>query len=343
MRGIKNINSVITGTGAYLPDFVLDNSMFNQIIETSDEWIVSRTGIKERRIEQEKYNFEMIGEASKLAIKNAGLSPEQVDMIIVSTSAPDYNYPSTACFVQRYIGAINSASFDVAAACAGFVFVLDIADSYIKSGKAKNILIASGEIIHRIADYSDRANCVLFGDGAGAAVLSGVDCDEYAPRGILSSYIKCESDGQKLMSIYSKSYEPSEVFDKETKIFKGSAVKINNSFITQNGREVYQFVVRILPEILETATANAGISVADLDYIVLHQANKRILEYVIDKYNLPPEKVPMNIEKYGNISSATVPVLLHELNAANKIKSGDLIALAAFGSGLAYGAAVIRW
>ena len=338
MNFIKNINSVITGTGAYLPDFILDNSMFNQVIETSDEWIVSRTGIKERRIEQEKYNYEMLGEACKLAIKNAGLSPEQIDMIIISTSAPDYNYPSTACFVQNYIGAVNSASFDVAAACAGFVFVLDIAGAYIKSGKAKNILIASGEIIHRIADYHDRANCVLFGDGAGAAVLSA-----HETPGVLSSYIKCESDGRNLMSIYSKSYEPSEVFGKETKIFRGSAVKTNNSFITQNGREVYQFVVRILPEILEKAAADAGINISDLDYIIIHQANKRILEYVIEKYKLPPEKVPINIEKYGNMSSATVPVLLHELNAAGKIKKGDLIALVAFGSGFAYGAAVLRW
>jgi len=339
--GINNINSVITGTGAYLPGFVLDNAMFEQIVETSDEWITTRTGIKERRLEQEKYNFEMIGEASEQAIKNAGVAPGQIDMIIVSASAPDYNYPSTACFVQNYIGAVNAASFDVSAACAGFAFALDVADTYIKSGKAKIILAASGEIMHRIADYSDRANCILFGDGAGAAVLTAHESKE--KRGVLSSYIKCENDGNKLMSIYSKSYGPSEVFDKETKIFKGGAVKINNSFITQNGREVYQFVVRILPPVLEEVTSRAGVGIADLDYIILHQANRRIIEYVIEKYGLDPNKVPINIEKYGNISSATVPVLLHELNSAGKLKKGDLIALVGFGAGLAYGAAVIRW
>ena len=337
------INSIISGTGMYVPEFVLSNDMFNQVIDTSDEWITTRTGIKERRIEQEKYNYEMIGEACKSALDNAGLSAEQIDMIIVSTSAPDYNYPSTACFVQNYIGATNAASFDISAACAGFVFVLDIADVYIKSGKAKNILVASGEILHRIADYLDRNNCILFGDGAGAAVLSACESDEPQKRGILASYIKCENDGNKHMYIYSKSYQPSEIFDKGTKIFKGNPLKINNSFITQNGREVYQFVVRILPQMLEEVTSRANISVADLDYIIVHQANKRILDYVIEKYNLNPEKVPINIEKYGNTSSATVPILLNELNMANKFKKGDLIALAGFGSGLAYGAAVIRW
>ena len=335
------INSIITGTGMYVPEFILNNEMFYQVIDTSDEWITTRTGIKERRLEQEKYNYEMTGEACKSALENAGLSPEQIDMIIISTSVPDYNYPSTACFVQNYIGAVNAASFDISAACAGFAFVLDIADTYIKAGKAKNILVASGEIMHRLADYSDRANCILFGDGAGAAVLSAYESEE--KQGVLSSYIKCENDGKKLMSIYSKSYEPAEIFDRETKIFKASATKINNSYIYQNGREVYQFVVRILSHLLEEVTSRAGISVADLDYIIMHQANKRFIDYVIDKYKLNPERVPINIDKYGNTSSATVPILLHELNAAGKFKKGDLIALAGFGSGLAYGASVVKW
>jgi len=335
--------------------------MFDQIIETSDEWIVSRTGIKERRIEQEKYNFEMVGEACKQALENSGLTPDKIDMIIVGNVAPDYSYPSTACLVQNYIQAYNSAAFDVSAACAGFVFVLDIADAYIKSGKAKNILVAAGDVVHRIADYSDRSNCILFGDGAGAIVLSaqtpvgfaetpfqkgacvGDGVPDVPTSGILSSYIKCESDGQKLFYIYSKLYEPSELFDKETKIFKSNAEKIPNSYIYQNGREVYQFVVRVLPQMLEEATSRAGVSIDNLDYIIVHQANKRILDYVIEKYKLNPEKVPINIEKYGNTSASSVPILLHELNSANKFKKGDLIALAGFGSGLAYGAAVIRW
>jgi 3-oxoacyl-[acyl-carrier-protein] synthase-3 len=328
----------------YVPDFILDNNMFNQTIETNDEWIVSHTGIKERRIEQEKYNYEMIGEACKTALQNASLTAEQIDMIIVSTITPDYNYPSTACLTQNYIGAVNAASFDVSAACSGFVFVLDVADMYIKSGRAKNILIASGDVLTRTADYFDRSNCILFGDGAGAAVVSAREI--YSPNeksGILSSFIKCDTDGNKPYAVYLPLYEPCEIFDKETKAFKGNIEKIRNSYIKQNGREVYQFVARKLPVMLDEATARAGVTVADLDYIILHQANKRILDYVIEKYKLDPEKVPINISKYGNTSSATVPILLHELNMENKFKKGDLIALAGFGSGLAYGSAVIKW
>jgi 3-oxoacyl-[acyl-carrier-protein] synthase-3 len=335
------INSIITGTGMYVPDFVLDNQMFNQMIETSDEWITTRTGIKERRVEQEKYNYEMIGEACKSALENSGLSANQIDMIIVSTVTPDFNSPSAACLVQKYIGAENAASFDISAACAGFVFLLDIADLYIKSGKAKNIIIASGDITTRFADYFDRANCILFGDGSGAAVISA--CESEERRGILTSFIKSEADGNKAFSIQIPLYKPSEIFDKQTKQFKGNINKVHNGYLTQNGREVYQFVVRILPPILEKVTADAGIKISDLDYIILHQANKRILEYLIDKYKLDPAKVPMTIEKYGNTSSSTVPILLHELNAAGKLKKGDLIALSGFGSGLVYGAAVVKW
>lgn len=335
------INSVITGTGMYVPDFVLDNQMFNQIIETSDEWITSRTGIKERRIEQEKYNYEMIGEACKSALENANLSAEQIDIIIVSTVTPDYSSPSTACLVQKYIGADNAAAFDISAACAGFIFVLELADLYIKSGKAKNVLVASGDITSRFVDYFDRANCVLFGDGSGTAVISASESQE--SHGIIASYIKTEADGEKPFSIQVPLYnKPCEIFDKETKIFKGNSTKTNN-FFTQNGREAYQFVVRVLPQMLEKVTARANIKIDELDYIILHQANKRILEYVIEKYKLDPQKVPISIEKYGNTSSSTVPIVLHELNAAKKLKKGDLIALAGFGSGLAYGAAVVKW
>ena len=335
------INSIVTGTGMYMPEFVLNNEMFNQVIETSDEWIISRTGIKERRLEQKKYNYEMIGEACKLAVKNAGITPDKIDMMIVSTVTPDYSYPSTACLVQGYIGAVNAAAFDIAAACAGFVFALDMADLYIKSGKAKNILVASGDIVSRTVDYHDRANCILFGDGSGAAVLSANTSGER--RGVITSFIKSEADGDKPFAVQSPLYRPQEIFDSETKIFKGSAEKLHGSYMSQNGREVYQFVVRILPKILEEAANKAGVEINDFDYIVLHQANKRILDYVVDKYKLNPEKVPINIEKYGNTSSSTVPVTLHELNMAGKLKRGDLIALAGFGSGLAYGAAVVEW
>ena len=331
-----------------MPDFILDNNMFNQTVETNDEWIVSRTGIKERRIEQGKYNFEMIGEACKRALENAGITPDKIDMIIVSTVTPDYNYPSTACLVQNYIQADHAASFDISAACAGFVFALDMADNYIKAGKAKNILVAAGDVITRIIDYFDRNNCILFGDGAGAAVVSVCECVgdgafDVPQFGILSSFISCESDGQKPYFIHQRLYEPFEIFDKETKQFRGNVEKIHNSYIWQNGREVMQFVSRIVPKALDMVLKKAGKEISDLKYMILHQANKRIIDYVIDKYKIDPEKVPVTIEKYGNTSSSSVPILLHELNAGGKINKGDLIALVGFGSGFAYGAALVRW
>ena len=341
MNGISNINSVILGTGSYLPDFVLDNEMFNQTVETSDEWITTRTGIKERRIEQEKGNHEMIGEACKRALENSGLSPDKIDMIIVSTVTQDYSYPSTACLVQNYIGAENAASFDISAACAGFVFVVDIADSYIKSGKAKNILVASGDLMSRETDYLDRNNCILFGDGAGAAVISACESEN---SGLLSSYINCDADGQKPLFIRSPLYKPGEIFDKETKQFKGNAKKISDGYLWQNGREVLQFVSKIVPKALDEVLRRADIKdISELKYIILHQANKRILDHVIEKYNLDPKKVPMTIDKYGNTSASTVPILLNELNTEGKLQRGDLIALVGFGSGLVYGAALIRW
>ncbi|MCL2771855.1 MAG: ketoacyl-ACP synthase III [Oscillospiraceae bacterium] len=337
---MKNINSVITGTGSYLPEFVLDNKMLEQTVETYNDWIVSRTGIKERRMEQEKLTFEMIGEACKCALNNAGLTPDKIDMIIVSTITSDYSFPSTACLVQNYIQADNASSFDVAAACAGFIFVLDMADAYIKAGRAKNILIASGDVLTRTVNYFDRSNCILFGDGAGAAVVSA---SEEPERGVIASYTASECDGLKPFFIQAELYKPSQIFDKETKLFKGNVDKVRNSYITQNGREVMQFVTKVVPKALDEVLRRANKNMADLKYIILHQANKRIIDHVVDKCQIDREKVPLTIDKYGNTSSSTVPILLHELNEQNLIRRGDLIALAGFGSGLVYGAVLVKW
>ena len=317
--------------------------MFGQTAETGDEWIFPRTGIKERRIEQSKHTFEMVGEACKRALDSAKIAPDKIDMIIVSTTTPDYAFPSAACLVNNYINAGGAMCFDISAACEGFVFALDIADSYIKSGKAKNILVASGDTLHRIVDYFDRKNCILFGDGAGAAVLSASEFSDGEDRGVLSSYTACECDGQKPYFIYQRLHEPGNVFDEATKQFLGNAEKLHNSYIYQNGREVLQFVSKIVPKALDEALARADKNISELKYILLHQANKRIIDHVIEKYGIDPGKVPMTIEKYGNTSSSTLPVLLHELSLAGKLEKGDLIALAGFGSGLGYGAAVIRW
>lgn len=285
----------------------------------------------------------MVGEACKLALAEAEVFAGEIDAIIVSTTTADYSYPSTACLVNNYINAKNAMCFDISAACEGFVFALDIADAYIKSGKAKNILVASGDVLHRITDYYDRKNCILFGDGAGAAVISALELPDKEERGVLSVYTACECDGQKPYFIFQPAYKPAFLFDEKTKQFKGNAEKLHNSYIYQNGREVLQFVSRILPVALDEVLKRSGKNISDLKYIILHQANKRIIDYVIEKYDIDPAKVPMTIEKYGNTSSSTLPVLLHELKKENKLKRGDLIAIAGFGSGLGYGAAVIRW
>ena len=341
IKNINSVNSAILGTGSYLPDFVLDNGMFDQTVKTNDEWIVSRTGIKERRVEQEKYNFEMIGEACKYALDDSGILADDIDIIIVSSVTQDYSYPSAACLVQNYIQANNAFSFDIAAACAGFVFALDISDAYIKSGRAKNILVASGDIMTRETDYFDRGNCILFGDGAGAAVVSA--CGPQEGRGIVSCYINCDCRGQNPYFIHSGLYEPGEIFDKETKRFKGNTVKKSDSYLWQNGSEVLRFVSKAVPKALDESLKRAGKHVSELKYIILHQANKRIIDHVIEKYGLDPVKVPINIDRYGNMSSSTVPVLLDELNSSGRLERGDLIALVGFGSGFAYGSVIIKW
>lgn len=343
VKQISTVNSVIKGTGSYLPGFIVDNKTFEQIVETSDDWISSRTGIKERRIEQKKYNFEMMGEAAVEALKNAGLQAGSIDMIIASTVTPDYDYPSAACLVQSYIDAPNAVSFDLTAACAGVIFAVDVADQYIKNGRAKNILIVSGDIMSRRTDYYDRSTCILFGDGAGAIILSAEEgsSDTRTHRGVLSSYIASDCDNGKAMYIHSRTKEPGKIFDEETKKFVGNSGNIDNN-IYMNGREVFQFAVKVLPKSLDEALSKINMTVNDISCIVAHQANKRILDYVIEKYNISPEKMPVNIDRYANISSSTIPVLLHELISGNKIKRGDVIAFVGFGSGLVYGANIIR-
>ena len=339
---INNINSVVRGTGKYLPDFIIENKVFEKIIDTSDEWIVSHTGISERRIEQEKSNFEMMGEAAKIALKNANISPHEIDLIIASTVTADYSFPASACLVQNYIGADNAASFDVSAACAGAIFAVDLADLYIKSGRMKNVLVVSGDLMTRCVDFNDRTLCVLFGDGAGAILLSAEENTGENQRGVLASYIMSDCDGDKPMSITLRSKTTKKIFEEETKEFLGNPHNING-LMYMNGRAVYQFAVRTVPKIIDEVLKKVNMTISDVKYIVAHQANKRILDAIVDRYNLDPEKMPMNIDKYANFSSATVSVLLHELAENNKIQRGDVIILVGFGSGLVFGANIIRW
>ena len=340
---INNINSIVRGTGKYLPDFTVDNKVFEQIVDTSDEWIVSHTGISERRIEQEKGNFEMMGEAAKEALKNANISPLEIDMIIAATVTSDYGWPSAGCLIQNYIGADNAVSFDISAACAGSIFAIDMADLYIKSGRMKNVLVVAGEILSRSVNFLDRSNCILFGDGAGAIVLSAEEnTAEDMRRGVLTSYIMGDCDNDKPLAVYATSRKTTRIFDETTREFLGNAEN-THGYMQMNGRAVYQFAVRTVPKIIDEVLTRADMTISDIKYIIAHQANKRILDSIIERYNLAPEKMPMNIDRYANMSSSTVPILLHELVEGNKIQKGDVIILTGFGSGLVFGANVIRW
>lgn len=342
MNAINNINSVIRGTGKYLPDFVVENKVLEQIIDTSDEWIVSHTGVKERRIEQEKDVWQMMGEAAKMALKNANIAPSDINMIIASTVTADYNYPAAACLVQNYIGADNAVSFDISAACAGVSFAIDMADLYIKSGRAKNILVVSGDITTRYVDFYNRNNCILFGDGAGAIVLSAEYAENDIRRGVIASCLMGECDDNKPLSVYWRTMSTSKLFDENTKEFLGNA-KAHDEKFYMNGREVYKFAVKAVPRVIDDVLAKAGMQIDEVKYVVAHQANKRILESIVERYNLEPEKMPINIDKYANMSSSTVLILLHELVEENKIQKGDVIVFVGFGAGLVYGANVVRW
>ncbi|GHV12411.1 3-oxoacyl-[acyl-carrier-protein] synthase 3 [Clostridia bacterium] len=329
----------IVGTGIYLPELVLANDDFKQCIDTSDEWIYTRTGIKTRRVEQKLFTFEMIANACINALADADVNASDVDMLIVSTISGDYAYPSAACLAAEKIGAYNANAFDVSAACAGFIYSLELADLYIKSGKAKTVLCAAGDTLSRFTDYYDRANCILFGDAAGAAVVSA-SADGHIVKSI---YTACDCNEGKPLSIYAKQRDPHVFFDPLTKAFVGNSKFSDDCFIKMNGREVFAFAVKAMPKAMEEAAKSAGITVSDADFIVAHQANKRILDAVINKYNIDPAKLPMTISKYGNTSSSSVPIALDEIAHDGTLKRGDKVILTGFGAGLTYGAAVVDW
>lgn len=306
----------IKSMGSYLPEHILTNKDLENMVDTSDEWIVERTGIKQRYINKDKSATYMAVQSAKNALEKANLPAEELDMIIATTITPDYFTPSMACMVQKEVGAENAFCFDVNAACSGFVYALDIANAYIKSGMAKNILIASSEYLSKITDYTDRGTCILFGDGAASAVVTAGE-----EPGMLDSYVK--SIG-KLGDVLESANKP-------------------NSYVTMNGREVYKFAVKVNVETIKKLMADNNLTFDDIKYIVPHQANQRINEAVAAKLKCPPNIFYSNIEKYGNTSSASIPICLDELETDNKLKPGDKIIVVGFGGGLTYAGALIEW
>ena len=328
------IYSRILGTGSFTPEYVLTNDFLSTIVDTNDEWIKSRSGISQRRINQDMPNSEMAANAARKAMENAGAEPSDIDFVLVATISADHSTPSMACVAANLLGIKNAIAYDISVGCSGFVYALELADMYIKCGKAKRGLIICSETLSRVVDYTDRSTCVLFGDAAGAVV---VGADEQ--MGLLGAYTSCEPEGSD--TLYALKYDP-HVYFKDGK-FAGNNKGASNPFLFMNGKEVFKFAVRVIPSAIERALEAAGRKIKEVDYFILHQANKRILDYVRDKYEFPAEKVPMNIEMYGNTSSASIPLLLDELNMKKLIKRGQLLVLCGFGAGLSYGAVALQY
>jgi 3-oxoacyl-[acyl-carrier-protein] synthase-3 len=325
-------HATITGTGSYLPERVITNFDIEKMVNTSDEWILQRTGIRERRIaEDDVATSDLCVRAARWAIKNAHINPLDIQMILVATVTPDTFFPSTACYVQKGIGAKNASAMDISAACAGFLYGLDLADGMIRSGRYDTILVIGGEIFNKIVDWNDRGTCVLFGDGAGAAVVQATD----EPKGILASYIGSDGDYADidLLGIPaggSRMPVTQEVIDQ----------KLDK--IQMNGREVFKLGVRLMPEAAQRVLREANVSIEEIDLLIPHQANLRIIEAVGERLGVPREKVYINVDKYGNTSAATVIIALDEAIREGRAKPGDLLLLVTFGAGLTWGSTLLQ-
>jgi 3-oxoacyl-[acyl-carrier-protein] synthase-3 len=324
-------NALITGWGMYAPSRIMSNHDLEKLVDTSDEWIVSRTGIRERRIAADGETTTTLSvNAARDALAVAGMTPDELDLVILGTCSPDYYMPATAVLVAHELGATRAAGFDLMAACSGFVFSLATATAYVRSGMYRNVLVVGVELLSRFLDYTDRNTCVLFGDGAGAVIVSASD----QPGGLTG--LDMYSDGS----------------GKEGIIFPagGSAcpttpktVAEGGHFVHMAGKEVYRYATKQLAESARAALADAGLSVDDVDQFLFHQANLRIIESVQNAVGIPPEKTYLNIEKYGNTSAASVPMAMVEAIADGRIKEGDRLLMVAFGAGYTAGAAVVEW
>lgn len=318
----------IIGTGSYLPDKIATNDDMAQLVDTNDEWIRSRTGICQRHLvstPEENTTFIAV-EAAKRALSDSGLMPEDIDVILVATVSGDYITPSTACMVQREIGAVHAASFDINAACAGFLFALNTADAYFQAGVYQTALIIGAEVLSKITDWNDRSTCVLFGDGAGAVVAKA------AENGLLNCLQG--SDGTRADALVCKTRSNNNPYISTSK---------DLDYLHMNGQEIFKFAVKKVPECLNLLLEKSGLSLEDVDHYLLHQANYRIITSIARKLCLPLEKFPSNADRCGNTSGASIPILLDELNHNGTLQEGDTLFLSGFGAGLTWGAALLNW
>jgi 3-oxoacyl-[acyl-carrier-protein] synthase-3 len=320
----------IIGVGEYLPKKVLTNADLEKMVDTSDDWITTRTGIKERRLAaRNEAASDLALEASRQALEDARLKSQDLDLIIVATITPDMQFPSTACLLQRGLGAKNAACFDISAACAGFVYALTTAQQFIARGAYSNALVVGAEVLSSITDWQDRNTCVLFGDGAGAVVLS-----EVKSGGILSACLGSDGNMAELLMIPgggSRNPASRETIEKRL------------HYIKMRGNELFKIAVKSMADAAQIAIEKAGLKCKDIDLVIPHQANMRIIMAVAKKLGLGEDKIYLNIERYGNMSSASTAVALCDAVSSGRIKKGDTVLLDAFGAGLVWGACVIKW
>jgi len=331
MDKVQILRAKITATGSYLPDNIVTNRDLEKRVDTSDEWIIERTGIRERRIARKNQaSSDLAYEASLIAIKKAGIKAKDIDMIILASVSGDMPFPSTACLLQDRLGASNAVAFDIAAACSGFIYGLSIAENFIKTGAKKKILLVGVETLSRLTDWEDRSTCVIFGDGAGAAIVepstdgSGILSTHIQSDGSLWDYIKVPAGGSRLPS------------SKDT-------VEQRLHFINMKGNETFKVAVKSLENIAIEALEKNKIKASQLALLIPHQANLRIIQATAKRLGLPMDKVMLNIEKYGNTSAASIPIAMDEALNTGRIRSGDHILLEAFGAGLTWGAALLKW
>ena len=321
----------IVSTGRYLPERVVTNTELERLVDTSDEWIRERTGIRERRIAcAEMGAAEMGAEAARIAMERADVQPGEVDLILVSTATPDRLLPSTACDIQALIGTSNAAAFDLSAACSGFLYALNVAEGHLAAGRGEIALVISAEKMSAITDWTDRSTCVLFGDGAGAAVVKRSENG----RGVLSSFMR--SDGTLAELLWRPGGGAKVPFNE-------AVLEERSHLVKMAGREVFKAAVRSMAEAADQALQRAGMTGEDIDLLIPHQANIRIIEATAKYANIPMEKVYVNVDRYGNMSSATLPIALDEVVEQGRLQPGDNVLMVAFGAGFTWASSVMRW
>ncbi len=322
----------IAGTGSAVPDKVLTNQDLEKMVDTNDEWITTRTGIKERRIAaKDEFTSTLAIRAARSALEMASVSPEQLDMILVATVTPDFPFPATACIVQNELGANNAVAFDITAACSGFLYGLSIADAYIKTGAFKKILVIGAELLTRIVDFTDRNTCILFGDGAGAVLLEPSEED----KGVLSTHIYSNGDHWKLL------YLPG--LGTRNPVTEQNTMDERLYYLRMEGNDVFKHAVRAMGDAATAALEANGYTADDVKLLIPHQANRRIIEATGKRVGIPLERIFVNLHKYGNTSAASIPIALDEANRSGRLNPGDLVLMAAFGGGFTYASALIKW